>query len=180
MNEYYTNNGYGMDIRMNSFHCPSCGGRNLQAITETTSTATTTGGGYSGGKGCLGFLLFGPFGLLCGNCGNSSYTTVTNKTKTYWTCPNCGRKFRDPDELKKEAEDKHKELRAMMILGIVTSVGFFILWLMRFIFPSWFNTYMTVLGVMGIISFIYLVYRNTKEAEKLDAEYIDLINRCRD
>ena len=82
------------------FCCPSCGHKDLQVINETSSQ--TSGGGYSAGKGCLGYLLLGPLGLLCGACGQNQTTATTNLT--YWVCPRCGKKFRHPDELKQRIE----------------------------------------------------------------------------
>lgn len=65
--------------------CPNCGGRNCTLMTETT----TKKDGYSAADGCCGFVLLGPIGLLCGACGSGEET----KTKTYWVCQNCGKKF---------------------------------------------------------------------------------------
>lgn len=67
--------------------CPRCGNDNLQAITETESDIK----GYGAGKGCLGYLIWGPIGLLCGLCGMGKGKT---RTKTYWVCNQCGKKFR--------------------------------------------------------------------------------------
>lgn len=80
--------------------CPNCNGHNLQITTEVT----TTGGGYSGTKGCLGFLLLGPCGLLCGNCGSKQSTSG----RTYWVCADCGHKFRNLSEWKEEIESNKK------------------------------------------------------------------------
>ncbi len=65
--------------------CPKCGGKNLQAVSESN----TTGGGYGAGKGCCGYILLGPLGLLCGACGSKAKTT----TKTFFVCMDCGHKF---------------------------------------------------------------------------------------
>ncbi|HWP79613.1 MAG TPA: hypothetical protein VN446_03135 [Candidatus Acidoferrum sp.] len=69
-----------------SFYCPRCSGNRCQPIVETR----TTGKDYSAGKGCCGWLVFGPAGLLCGLCGEGKVT----ESKTYWMCPDCGHKFR--------------------------------------------------------------------------------------
>lgn len=83
------------------FCCPHCGNKDVQATTETNTT--TTGSNFSAGKGCLGYLLFGPLGILCGSCGNNQQTVTTNTT--HWHCSNCGKKFRNPDEIIKENEN---------------------------------------------------------------------------
>jgi len=62
--------------------CPRCGGTNIQYVTESDSQ------GFGFGKGCCGYILFGPLGLLCGLCGMGKGTTYT-----YWICKNCGNKF---------------------------------------------------------------------------------------
>lgn len=66
--------------------CPKCQNENLQIIQETS----TKGRDMSAGKGCCGYILLGPFGLLCGMCGKGKQM----KTTTYWMCPVCGNKFK--------------------------------------------------------------------------------------
>ncbi len=66
--------------------CPKCQNENLQIIQETS----TKGRDMSVGKGCCGYILLGPFGLLCGMCGKGKQM----KTTTYWMCPVCGNKFK--------------------------------------------------------------------------------------
>lgn len=69
--------------------CPKCNSKRLQATVESNTQGK--GGGYSAGKGCLGFLLAGPLGLLCGACGSKSKIETTNKT--VFICMDCGNKF---------------------------------------------------------------------------------------
>ncbi len=66
--------------------CPRCGNRNLQMINQ--SSVSTSGKDYSAGKGCLGWLLLGPLGLLCGLCGKGQQVNSTNTL--LWICPRCG------------------------------------------------------------------------------------------
>lgn len=66
--------------------CPRCGNTNLQIITETHSS----GKDFSASKGCCGWLIFGPIGLLCGLCGEGR----NYHSASYWVCPKCGNKFR--------------------------------------------------------------------------------------
>ena len=55
-------------------------------------TNMTKGGeGSLGGKGCLGYICFGPIGLLCGLLGMGEGKT---KTTTYRMCGNCGARFK--------------------------------------------------------------------------------------
>lgn len=93
--------------------CPKCGQHRLQPVTENTASITTStttkGGGYSGAKGCLGVLMFGPCGLLCGNCGSSAKTNTSTNTEMtsqgFFVCQDCGNKFRNPVELKEELDE---------------------------------------------------------------------------
>ena len=107
---------------MSDFRCPHCGNKQIQVTTETN--VQTTGKNYSAGKGCLGFLMFGPLGLLCGSCGKGQQTTTSNTT--YWVCPNCGHKFRSPDDLRNEATSKKNTSIAMIVVGIIFAIGSFI------------------------------------------------------
>lgn len=68
-----------------SMCCPKCGSNHLQVVNETK----TTGGGYSAGNGCCGYILLGPLGLLCGSCGSKTKTT----NKAFFVCMDCGNKF---------------------------------------------------------------------------------------
>lgn len=43
--------------------CGNCGSQNVVVLSETNSK------GYGFGKACLGFLCWGPIGLLCGLLG---------------------------------------------------------------------------------------------------------------
>lgn len=76
--------------------CPRCGSSNVQITTETT----TSGSNFSAGKGCLGYLLLGPLGLLCGACGSGQ----TTNSKTMWVCRSCGEKFRRVQDIEKDIE----------------------------------------------------------------------------
>jgi len=104
--------------------CPNCKSKNLQVSTENNMTAS--GKGYSGGKGCLGFLLLGPLGLLCGSCGNKPRVTTTNKT--FWVCQNCGNKFRNAQELMKETGRQFRACIGFGIFFAILTICFFALW----------------------------------------------------
>lgn len=66
--------------------CPKCGSENCGIINEVREK----GRDYYGGRGCLGYLIFGPVGLLCGLCGKGRQTKNIN----YWVCNNCGKKWK--------------------------------------------------------------------------------------
>lgn len=100
------------------FCCPYCGGENLQYVSETSTQ--TSGGGYSGGKGCLGFLLFGPLGLLCGACGQRQ--TTSTSTNTYWKCTHCGKTVHHPDDLRQRIAALEKSQPTLKPLMFIISI----------------------------------------------------------
>ena len=66
--------------------CPKCGSISCVSMMESH----TSGSDFSAGKGCCGFALLGPIGLLCGACGEGRTTT----NEMYWVCQDCGKKFK--------------------------------------------------------------------------------------
>ncbi|MBQ8249143.1 MAG: hypothetical protein IJY93_04580 [Clostridia bacterium] len=107
--------------------CPKCKSRNLQIVTNTEFSSQTKGGGYSTGKGCCGYILLGPLGLLCGGLGSKSKTTVTSKSTTTWTCLDCGNKFRDIADIEKDIESTLRTAKIfpilLYILGALTLIS---------------------------------------------------------
>lgn len=106
-----------------ALQCPMCHSTDLIPTTETTTE--TSGGGYGAGKGCLGWLLLGPLGLLCGLCGTG--VKSESKSVTYWVCKSCGHKFRSQADLMAEAEAKDKTAMTgiggcMIVFGIICSI----------------------------------------------------------
>ena len=136
------------DSKIKSVKCPKCGGKRLQIMTETDTHVKTSGGGYSATKGCLGWLIFGPFGLLCGNCGSKQKTSVDTTNKTYWVCSDCGNKFRNLDDWKKEIEEKEKLANNTMIYCVLAFIAAFICFAIRFSFLAWI---MLILGIVYVI-----------------------------
>ena len=66
--------------------CPKCGSENCQIITSTHTEGTD----FSAGKGCCGWLLAGPPGILCGFCTKGKQTY----TESFWVCNTCGKKWK--------------------------------------------------------------------------------------
>lgn len=81
--------------------CPNCKSENTQFVTKTTSN------GPSFSKGCCGWLIFGPIGILCSLCGTGS------ETQEYWICNSCGKKFYagDYESKLKSKNDKVAKLK---------------------------------------------------------------------
>lgn len=128
--------------------CPKCGGKNLHAITETETAVKTSGGGYSATKGCLGWLAFGPFGLLCGNCGQSTKTSVNTTNKNYWVCGDCGHRFRNLDDLRAEIEQREKTLKSGIVLCVICFLAAIISFAIHISFLAWFCL---IVGIIYII-----------------------------
>lgn len=85
--------------------CPKCGSENVQYATKTS------GGGFSAGDSCLGYLLLGPLGLLCGACGSGT------TTEEFWVCRDCGNRFsvregKKQVQKEKNAAERYEHTRA--------------------------------------------------------------------
>lgn len=83
--------------------CPKCGSENVQFSTNTS------GGGFGAGKGCCGYMILGPIGLLCGACGSGT------TTEEFWICHNCGYKFSNSEGKSATSEAAQKEATAQQI-----------------------------------------------------------------
>lgn len=66
--------------------CPRCESDNCQILNEIK----VVGKDFSASKGCCGYILLGPIGVLCGACGGGKKTENTQ----YWICNNCGNKWK--------------------------------------------------------------------------------------
>lgn len=101
--------------------CPNCHSSNLIPVSETKTDVS--GGGYRAGKGCCGWILLGPLGLLCGLCGTD--VKSQSKTITSWVCKDCGNKFRSPRDI--EAENHSESAKNCFALlkgaGVVYIAG---------------------------------------------------------
>jgi hypothetical protein len=91
-------------------YCPSCKSQDLFPISE--SEVNVSGGGYGFGRGCCGWILLGPIGLLLGFCGRKVKSET--KTRQFWYCKSCGYKFRDPYD---EANEKWQE--KVFAMGVI-------------------------------------------------------------
>ena len=162
--------------------CPCCGGHNLQTVSEVTTVSSTTGGGYSGSKGCLGLLLFGPFGLLCGNWGNAQKTEVTNNTKLFWVCGDCGHKFEHLENIQKEIAELEtllKKQKNSIIVTPIVMIVLFILLMMAGISVSSMSFVFILFAAIEILGIF--VYPSTKtKMEQKKQEYAELQRKTMD
>jgi len=132
----------------NEVCCPKCNSNQLQAVVENDTHSS--GRDFSAGKGCLGFLIFGPLGLLCGACGRGRRTHTTSRH--FWICQKCGHKFINAEVAKTEDQQR---LRDFSIIALAVGVGSLVGWVSELIdhtqflgIPRW--VYLVV-GVVGII-----------------------------
>ncbi len=151
--------------RIRKLVCPKCGCDNLQITTETQ--AHTSGKNYSSGKGCLGYLMFGPLGLLCGSCGQKQKTTVTNTN--YWVCPNCGNKFRNPDDIKDEIS-RYKRIASLPMLLVMLGLVSFLAVLGASIDLTAFVWFGIICGAIFLLSWILIKLYAIPKVEKELAE----------
>lgn len=115
-NSSYSSYGNPMKV-----HCPKCGSDRLLSGTDVTTT--TKSSGYKSGLGCLGFLMWGPLGLLCGLCGMGSKTTT--KVKDKFVCQDCGNEFPTIEEKKRELAVGAAQGIIIGIIAVFVSFGFF-------------------------------------------------------
>lgn len=155
---------------MKSIKCPKCGGKRLQITTETDTHVKTSGGGYSATKGCFGWLIFGPFGLLCGNCGSKQKTSVDTTNKTYWVCSDCGNKFRNLEDWKKKIEEKEKQTNNMIIYCVLAFLTAVICYGIRFSLLAWIMLFLGILYVMLIPVGRKQLNQEKEEYKKLEYE----------
>ncbi len=157
--------------------CPQCGCQELQVVSMTDNTVTAKGKGYSGSKGCLGYLLFGPCGLLCGDCGSSQNITVNTTTKLFWVCSRCGHRFRNLEDLQSELHNAESKLPVAWI----SAVFFWVLDLAilygiytQKINDKIMNGYVWITLVMFVVLGIVIIVGTKGQIERLKNEYIKL------
>lgn len=161
------------NTNVEGFCCPKCGGRHLQATNKTD--LKTSGKNFSAGQGCLGYLLFGPLGILCGSCGQSKKVTATNST--CWVCPDCGNTFISPDDLRAQAKEQNKSAIVSLIAGIICSI---FLYIIMYSMNSSMSSASLVSMISAIIVFVpFALYslalflfaaKKNKEADKTEIE----------
>lgn len=167
---------YGRSPRGRGIKCPECACKELQSVSMTDTTVQTTGRGYSGSMGCLGFLLFGPCGLLCGNCGNSQNTTTNTTTKLFWVCSNCGHRFRNLEDFRNDIQRAREQVAQgpqMIIMAVVLyAVIYGLMYAVGVLKAvSWFITFMAIMCGICILLGIILIPVSKARLRRLEYEY---------
>lgn len=155
----------------NGIKCPNCHSSDLIAVSETKTDIS--GGGYGVGKGCCGWILLGPFGLLCGLCGTGLKSQ--SKTLNFWVCKSCGHKFRSEEDKKAE---ENAEIQAVSVKMLEVSIILYIAgnlfadYGIKFLgIPSWLYITMGVLGIiLGAGGILASMTQNKVEWENEDME----------
>lgn len=127
-------------------HCPKC--KSERIISKTQTSTTTKSSGYKSGLGCLGWLLWGPLGLLCGLCGMGSKTTVKNSN--CFVCQDCGKEFLS-------VNDKLHTLKIGEIQCFVFGIILIILSLFGFGSNVFFSLVVLIIGVLFVIGGVFVV-----------------------
>lgn len=147
--------------------CPNCHSTDLIPITETKTDVS--GGGYGVGKGCCGWILLGPLGLLCGLCGTgvkSQSTTITS-----WVCRSCGHKFRTAEDIEREkAAETAVEMQRMLGGSLILYIAGNLLadqgWTF-FGIPNWiFITVGSLGAIVAMVGFLFPISGRIEEIEE--------------
>ncbi len=139
--------------------CPRCGQKRLQANVQNNSSV------YSAKKGCLGWLLFGPLGLLCGLSGSKKNETTMN-----WICTACGNQFENPDDMRKSVAEGKKSVIACIVTGVVFMVFVWIFFASLELLKVGFIIGIIFGGAFGLSALILYTDTKKEEAELTELE----------
>ena len=88
--------------------CPCCGSTDLAMATDRDIAGAVA-------NGAVAFAVGGALGGISSAASNL-------KQQTFWVCKKCGNRFRNPKELKAEADMYQKRFKALMIFGGIVAV----------------------------------------------------------
>jgi len=157
-----------------SFHCPKCKSQDIHCMITNETSVSSTGGGYGAGKGCLGYLLLGPLGLLCGACGSKQKITTENHQTTVWACKSCGEKFRDKEEIESQISNVSSgNPGVLLFLAIIFFLVFWFFYQGVLNIPGGFGLFISIISCAIIFIPPYFISKN-QQKEKLAALYREL------
>lgn len=145
--------------RVRKMHCPRCGSTHLtvQSNNRVVSSATAAHG-------------FGKRSAV----GVTSYNT---ENETFWFCMDCGKRFRDLDELQALVPVCLKKARVGRILMIVSAAYTAFMLLCSPYVPGPLTTFSLIL-FLGMTALSYMIMRSwQRKARETQAEYEELSAR---
>ena len=145
--------------RVRKMHCPRCGSTHLtvQSNNRVVSSATAAHG-------------FGKRSAV----GVTSYNT---ENETFWFCMDCGKRFRDLDELQALVPVYLKKARVGRILMIV-SVAYTAFMLLGSLYAPGPLTTFSLILFLGMTALSYMIMRSwQRKARETQAEYEELSAR---
>ena len=145
--------------RVRKMHCPRCGGTHLtvQSNNRVVSSATAAHG-------------FGKRSAV----GVTSYNT---ENETFWFCMDCGKRFRDLDELQALVPVCLKKARVGRILMIVFAAYTAFMLLCSPYVPGPLTAFCLIL-LLGMTALSYMIMRSwQRKARETQAEYEELSAR---
>lgn len=145
--------------RVRKMHCPRCGSTHLtvQSNNRVVSSATAAHG----------------FGK-CSAVGVTSYNT---ENETFWFCMDCGKRFRDLDELQALVPVCLKKARVGRILMIVFAAYTAFMLLCSPYVPGPLTAFCLIL-LLGMTALSYMIMRSwQRKAKETQAEYEELSAR---
>lgn len=148
--------------------CPRCKSHNLQVLSNTSYESKFSSKSYGAGKGCCGYILFGPIGILCGLCGANSKHTVKSSTSTIWVCLDCGEKFRDVADIDKDIQ-KHKKNRIQLPIILSIPTMMLLIPTIGMIMDRGLSASILFSAIPGLIFAIWAVWEYMDASSKLDA-----------
>ena len=123
----------------------------------------------------MGWLLFGPVGLLCGGLGQKQRTSIHTNNKLYWICNECGVKFRNLDDWNNEIESKIKQQKLEQYSAITLAV-LAVLFLLIGEGMEFLGLLFFAIGVAdGVLAFTLsqIIKREKEDYEKLQEESLE-------
>ena len=145
--------------RVRKMHCPRCGSTHVtvQSNNRVVSSATAAHG-------------FGKRSAV----GVTSYNT---ENETFWFCMDCGKRFRDLDELQALVPVCLKKARVGRILMIV-SAAYTAFMLLGSLYPPGPRTTFSLILFLGMTALSYMIMRSwQRKARETQAEYEELSAR---
>ena len=136
------------------FHCPYCKGKRLQVATSTE------------------------FGTFTNVSRNKVTTTVLSSNTRYWVCQDCGNTFPFPQDVKEQADALVSSAKLNKGIAIAEAIAAGVLFLMSCLIP-FFMIFM-VICLLAAVMCGSSSSSDQEKAQKLYAEYENLLSKCTD